>query len=71
MKHVMITSGAKGIGRVVTERLLQDGWNVSVLQRHPIEWAHDRLHMVETGLTDQRELMSGYDAAFIGLHFQR
>lgn len=63
MKHVMITSGAKGIGRVVTERLLQDGWNVSVLQRHPIEWAHDRLHMVETGLTDRRELMSGYDAA--------
>ncbi len=36
MKHVVITAGAKGIGRIVTERLLEEGWHVSVLQRKPI-----------------------------------
>lgn len=63
MKHVMITSGAKGIGRAVTERLLKEGWFVSVLQRNPIDWTHERLHMVEAELTDRQTLLQGYELA--------
>ena len=63
MKHVVITAGAKGIGRIVTERLLEEGWYVSVLQRKPIEWTHERLHMIETLLTDQQEVLKAYDVA--------
>ncbi|WP_214888448.1 SDR family oxidoreductase [Exiguobacterium sp. s142] len=63
MKHVVITAGAKGIGRVVTERLLEEGWYVSVLQRKPIDWEHERLHMIETPLTDREAVTAGYDEA--------
>ncbi|WP_214699179.1 MULTISPECIES: SDR family oxidoreductase [unclassified Exiguobacterium] len=63
MKHVMITSGAKGIGRVVTERLIQDGWYISILQRNPIDWEHEHIHMIEAGLTDREQLLSAYEEA--------
>lgn len=63
MKHVVITAGAKGIGRVVTEQLLEQGWCVSVFQRKPIEWEHERLHMIETPLTDQKAVLAAYDQA--------
>ncbi len=63
MKHVVITAGAKGIGRVVTERLLEEGWHVSVLQRSPIDWTHERLHMIEAPLTDREAVLDGFEQA--------
>jgi len=63
MKHVMITSGAKGIGRIVTERLIEQGWSVSILQRNPIDWSHERIHMVQASLTDRASLLAGYEQA--------
>jgi NAD(P)-dependent dehydrogenase (short-subunit alcohol dehydrogenase family) len=39
MDHVMIVGGTRGLGRVVTERFVRSGATVTVVSRHPLQFA--------------------------------
>ena len=49
--HVLVIGGTKGLGRLVTERFLERGADVTVLSRNPPEtMMHPRLHHVSVDL---------------------
>ena len=49
----VVTGGARGIGRAVAERLLEDGATVVVIDREPGEWAHARAIAVTGDAADE------------------
>jgi len=48
-----VTGGSAGIGRVICEQLLADGYEVVSLSRRATDIAHPRLHSVEVDLSDR------------------
>lgn len=63
MKHVIITAGSKGLGKMVTEKFLENGCSVTVnfksdtkrIDQLQKEWQkyHDRLQFVQGDITDK------------------
>lgn len=63
MRHAIVTAGTKGLGKMVTERLLEDGCSVTVnfrsdtrrVERLQDEWHmyKDRLQFVQGDITDK------------------
>ncbi len=48
-----VTGGSAGIGRVICEQLLAQGYEVVSLSRRPSDLAHPRLHSIEVDLSDR------------------
>lgn len=73
MRHALITAGTKGLGRKVTEMLLEKGFSVTVNYRQDEEavaclkadypGCHDRLQFVKGDVTRKEDLMRIADAA--------
>ncbi|PJW18085.1 SDR family oxidoreductase [Geobacillus sp. WSUCF-018B] len=73
MRHALITAGAKGLGRKVTELLLDKGYSVTVNYRsdeqavrslaEKYRGAADRLQFVQGDVTDKNDLAALVDAA--------
>ena len=51
-RKAIVTGCSSGIGRAITERLLQDGWDVMGVCRSPMSWAHERLRIVQADVSD-------------------
>ncbi|MBB6448162.1 3-oxoacyl-[acyl-carrier protein] reductase [Geomicrobium halophilum] len=66
MKHAIVTAGAKGLGRKVTEALLYEGYSVTVSYRNDYQSVirlreelgldEHRLHALQVDVTDQEEI---------------
>lgn len=52
-KVAAVTGGSAGIGKVVCEHLLAQGYEVISLARRPTDIAHPRLHSIEVDLADR------------------
>lgn len=73
MRHALITAGTKGLGKKVTEKLLEDGYYVTVsyrsdkevVERLTKEWQRyqDQLHFVQADVTKKEDLNSLVDSA--------
>ncbi len=50
----LVTGTSTGIGKVLCEQLLQDGYTVVALARRPTDIAHPRLHSVCVDLADRK-----------------
>ncbi|MFA9558738.1 SDR family oxidoreductase [Evansella sp. AB-rgal1] len=68
MQHALITAGTKGLGKKVTEKLLQDGFSVTVhyhsdetvIERLKREWEKDldRIQFVQGDVTRKDDLLN-------------
>ncbi|WNF36050.1 SDR family oxidoreductase [Bacillaceae bacterium IKA-2] len=73
MRHALITAGTKGLGKKVTEKLLKDGYNVTVsyradkevVERLTNEWQlyDGHFHFVQADVTNKLDLFSLVDQA--------
>ncbi|QQK81126.1 SDR family oxidoreductase [Salicibibacter cibi] len=73
MRHAIVTAGAKGLGRKVTEALLYEGYTVTVSYRNDaqavqhlraaLELDDTRLHAVQADVTDQGDIERLFAAA--------
>jgi 3-oxoacyl-[acyl-carrier protein] reductase len=73
VRHALITAGSKGLGKKVTEELLQKGYSVTVTYRSDVEavrelkekYAHaeDRLQFVQADVTRKEDLCRAVQAA--------
>ncbi|QOY33897.1 SDR family oxidoreductase [Anaerobacillus isosaccharinicus] len=73
MRHALITAGTKGLGKKVTEKLLEDGYKVSVsyrsdkeaAERLAIEWKkyHGSFQFIQADVTKKEELIDLVDHA--------
>ncbi|VWX36283.1 SDR family oxidoreductase [Exiguobacterium oxidotolerans] len=63
MRHALITAGTKGLGEMVTRRLLDEGWYVTALHRSKPEFTHERLYTIQADVTEQAELLKAVDRA--------
>jgi len=61
MRHALITAGTKGLGEMVTRRLLEEGWNVTALHRSEPTFSHERLHLIQADVTNQDQLMEAVE----------
>lgn len=53
-RTALVTGTSTGIGKVLCEQLLQDGYTVVALARRPTDLQHPRLHSVSVDLADRR-----------------
>ena len=51
-RKALVTGCSSGIGRAITERLLQDGWDVMGVCRSPMSWTHERLRIVQADVSN-------------------
>ncbi len=66
MRHAIITGGSKGLGKMVTERLLMKGYSVTVNYRNDEnriselkkQWSsyHDRLQFIQGDITKKQDI---------------
>jgi len=61
MRHALITAGTKGLGEMVTRRLLEEGWHVTALHRSEPTFSHERLHLIRADVTNQEQLMEAVE----------
>ena len=61
MRHALITAGTKGLGEMVTRRLLEEGWHVTALHRSEPTLSHERLHLIQSDVTNQDQLMEAVE----------
>jgi len=61
MRHALITAGTKGLGEMVTRRLLEEGWHVTALHRSEPTFSHERLHLIRADVTNQELLMEAVE----------
>lgn len=61
MRHALITAGTKGLGEMVTRRLLEEGWHVTALHRSEPTFVHERLHLIKADVTQQDQLMDAVE----------
>src|SRR5690625_5229819 len=73
LRHAIITAGSKGLGKMVTDTFLQNGFSVTVnyrsdkerVQQLKAEWAEyaDRLHFVQGDITHKSAIEHIVDQA--------
>src|SRR5690625_1361487 len=73
LRHAIITAGSKGLGKMVTEAFLQNGFSVTVnyrsdkerVQQLKAEWEEyaDRLHFVQGDITQKSAIEHIVDQA--------
>ncbi|MFC7393653.1 SDR family oxidoreductase [Scopulibacillus cellulosilyticus] len=78
MRHILITAGSKGIGRMVTEKFLQQGYSVTVNYRSDEkaveamkeEWGDnlDRLQFIKGDITKQADIAELVDKTLNRFH---
>jgi NAD(P)-dependent dehydrogenase (short-subunit alcohol dehydrogenase family) len=51
-KKAVVSGCSSGIGRAITEHLLEDGWHVVGICRSQVAWEHDRLRIVQGDVSD-------------------
>jgi NAD(P)-dependent dehydrogenase (short-subunit alcohol dehydrogenase family) len=51
-KKAVVTGCSSGIGRAITEHLLNDGWYVVGICRSQVDWEHERLRIVQADVSD-------------------
>ena len=52
-KVAAVTGGSAGIGKVICEQLLEQGYEVISLSRRSADIQHPKLHNIEVDLTDR------------------
>lgn len=75
VRHAIVTAGAKGLGKKVTERFLNKGYAVTVHYRSDIKavealkemyrGCHERLHFVQGDVTKKEDLIRIVDEAVV------
>jgi NAD(P)-dependent dehydrogenase (short-subunit alcohol dehydrogenase family) len=63
MRHAVVTGSSSGIGQAIAQRLLDDGWRVTGLDRAPPSIEAAAFHAVSVDLTDRRVTLDALDMA--------
>ncbi|MBU8905176.1 SDR family oxidoreductase [Desertibacillus haloalkaliphilus] len=74
MRHALITAGSKGLGKKVTEKLLTEGYSITINYRSDIdaverlkkEWEHElgRIQFVQGDVTKKEDLKALVEQAY-------